>query len=130
MATTDTTRYEIVTLDEAGQWVSDQVGDPNVFTTREEAEAAIVELRKLGEDWAEAEYDVREIDAEIAPGDCPPEWAGKARRVSVETGDAVLTGWELTENIEGYLRAGQLWFDGNDDSTEPAPSWVIEPDSY
>lgn len=62
MATTDTTRYEIVTLDEAGQWVSDQLGDPNVFATREEAEAAIVELRKLGEDWAEAEYDVREIE--------------------------------------------------------------------
>jgi seryl-tRNA synthetase len=60
---TSTALFEIVTLDEAGQWVSDQLGTDNVFDTREEAEAAIIELRKLGEDWAEAEYDVREIDA-------------------------------------------------------------------
>jgi len=31
-------------------------GDDNSFATQEEAEAAIVTLKTLGPDWAEAEY--------------------------------------------------------------------------
>lgn len=61
---TSTTLFEIITRDTAGQWTNDGLGDAgtNVFDTREAAEAAIAELRTLGEDWAEAEYDVREIE--------------------------------------------------------------------
>ena len=61
METTTTTRYEIITRFD-GEWTNDGIGTPNEFATRAEAEAAIEELRALGDDWAEAEYDVREIE--------------------------------------------------------------------
>ena len=54
--------FEIITLVN-GEWTNDAVGQPNVFETVAEAEATITELRNAGPDWAEAEYDVREIAA-------------------------------------------------------------------
>lgn len=60
----------------------------------------------------------------------PDGWVN-ARRVTIECDDGegntrISRGWELLENIEGYCSAGQLWFDGDDESTEPAGSWIIE----
>lgn len=42
---------------------TDGIGDEaeNVFATREEAEAMIEQLKAIGEDWAAAEYEVREV---------------------------------------------------------------------
>jgi len=62
MTTQTETRYEILSLN-AGVWRNDILGDTdqNSFTTAEEAEAAIVELKNLGSDWAAAEYKVAEI---------------------------------------------------------------------
>lgn len=57
--------FEIISRSKAtgNEWHNDEIGEPNVFETEAEAWAAIEELRKLGEDWATAEYDVREICA-------------------------------------------------------------------
>jgi hypothetical protein len=35
--------------------------DGNAFATREEAEAAICDVRQLGEDWADVAWSVREV---------------------------------------------------------------------
>ncbi len=43
------------------EWDIDGIGEPNAFDTYEEAEAAIEELRQLGDDWAAAEYRVVEV---------------------------------------------------------------------
>lgn len=54
--------FEIISRTESDrQWTNDNIGTPNEFTTEEEAREAIEQLRRLGEDWAAAEYDVREI---------------------------------------------------------------------
>ena len=42
-------------------WSSDGIGTDNVFDTEDEAEEGIEQLRKLGEEWAAAEYRVHEI---------------------------------------------------------------------
>ena len=42
-------------------WSPDGIGDSNEFASPAEAEAMIAELRKLGEDWAAAEYRVVEV---------------------------------------------------------------------
>lgn len=59
----------------------------------------------------------------------PAEWAA-ARRVSVildtEDGPVTWHGWQLAEDIEGGSRAGQIWFDGRDESIEPAGDWLID----
>jgi hypothetical protein len=57
--------FEIISRSKAtgNEWHNDEIGEPNVFETEAEAWAAIEELRKLGEDWATAEYDVLEICA-------------------------------------------------------------------
>jgi len=45
------------------EWDPSAVGrDGNEFETAEAAEAMIPELRKLGEDWADSEYRVVEIE--------------------------------------------------------------------
>ena len=54
--------FEIVVRDEIGQWVNDRVGDPNTFTSEDEARTVIAELRTLGPDWLNAEYDVRDAE--------------------------------------------------------------------
>ncbi len=59
--TTDATKYMIEGRGQAGDWSEEYVGndtDANTFTTEEEAEESIQELRKLGDDWADAEYRV------------------------------------------------------------------------
>jgi hypothetical protein len=58
---------------EARQWSAYAVGMPgNNFATREEAEAAIEDLRKLGEEWASAEYRVTERDVATPDGWADP----------------------------------------------------------
>lgn len=52
--------YEIVTRLEDGAWTNDEVGSPNTFDRLDDAWEAVEELRRLGDDFAEAEYDVRE----------------------------------------------------------------------
>ena len=56
--------FVIETQDSSGQWCDDMVGDANEFATRDEAEAMIPELRKLGDDWLDAEYRVVERERE------------------------------------------------------------------
>lgn len=46
------------------QWVLVQEESENWFDTREEAEQGIAELRKLGDDWASAEYRIVEEENE------------------------------------------------------------------
>ena len=68
---------------------------------------------------------------------CPREWEGRARRVTVSNilaqdqdgteFELSLRGWELMEDIEGYCKAGQIWFDEEEESIRPAGSWIIEP---
>lgn len=58
MANTETTTYEIVTL-EAGEWTTDYVGTENTFTTIDDALDAIRSLRELGDEWADTIYGVR-----------------------------------------------------------------------
>jgi hypothetical protein len=58
--------YEIITRNPNNppgyrDWTTDAIGQPNEFVTREEAEEAIESLKALGDDWAEAEYRVREV---------------------------------------------------------------------
>lgn len=60
---------------------------------------------------------------------CPREWEGRSRRVQIETPAGTFHGWELTEDIEGYCSAGQIWLDGDEDSSQPAGDWVIEDES-
>lgn len=55
------TRYEIQSRTDGGEWRSDGLGDANEFATEAEAKQAISELRALGEDWAAAEYRVAEV---------------------------------------------------------------------
>jgi len=53
----------------AREWSTESVEatpGTNEFATREEAEAAIEELRKLGDEWATAEYRVREMPQQPA----------------------------------------------------------------
>jgi len=61
--------YQIVarTMDseDARDWTSDGVGDENSFASVEEARAAVLSLRALGGDWAEAEYGVRDQDGRL-----------------------------------------------------------------
>lgn len=46
----------------AGPWHSDGMGSgPIVVASESEADAAIMELRKIGRDWAAAEYRYREL---------------------------------------------------------------------
>lgn len=53
--------YEILTKFD-GIWCADGVGNTdNEFATEQEALDAIQDLKRLGEDWATAEYRVREI---------------------------------------------------------------------
>ena len=52
-------RYEVQTTYDA-QW-SNEVGEPNVFGSVDEAEKAIAALKTLGDDWLEAEYRVMEV---------------------------------------------------------------------
>ena len=42
---------------------TDGIGDEaeNVFESREQAEAMIEQLKAIGPDWADAEYEVREV---------------------------------------------------------------------
>ena len=47
------------------QWSPDGIGGPNEFETEAEAVEVIEALRELGEDWAEAEYRVREIEGSV-----------------------------------------------------------------
>ena len=56
-------KYEVQTTYD-GQW-SDEVGEPNVFGSVDEAEEAIAELKTLGDDWLQAEYRVKEIREEV-----------------------------------------------------------------
>jgi hypothetical protein len=60
MSNTETTTYEIVTLEEDGEWVTDYVGAENTFTTIDDALDAIRSLRELGGERAEAWYAVCE----------------------------------------------------------------------
>ena len=53
--------YEILTQDQYGTWDNDGVGEPNIFESEAAAWEGIEELRALGEEWADAEYRVREI---------------------------------------------------------------------
>src|SRR5690606_8875329 len=55
--------FEIITCED-GQWVPVEDCAENVFASEEEARQGIEELRALGEDWAGAAYDVRELDAD------------------------------------------------------------------
>jgi len=55
-------KYEIQT-EHQGMWIAANVGTHgNEFDTREEAEAAIEDLRKLGGEWADAEYRIVEVE--------------------------------------------------------------------
>ena len=50
-----------------GSWSSDALGWPNVYDSREEAEAAVEvaqRLRRLGTYWADAEFRVMEAAGE------------------------------------------------------------------
>ena len=58
MSNTETTTYEIVTLED-GEWVTDYVGTENTFATIDEALEAIRSLRALGGEWADTIYGVR-----------------------------------------------------------------------
>lgn len=57
---TSTTTYRIETKDSSGRWSSDveAYDGANRFDSEAEAEAAIESLRKLGDEWADAEYRV------------------------------------------------------------------------
>lgn len=60
--------YEIITRNRYGHWDNSQVGsdiEDNRFATEQDAWDAIEELRNLGDDWADAEYDVREVDPSL-----------------------------------------------------------------
>lgn len=57
------TYFEIVTLQD-GQWVPVEERAENVFASEEEAWQGVEALRALGQDWADAEYDVRELDSD------------------------------------------------------------------
>lgn len=52
----------------AREWSADSVGDAdaNRFETIDEAEQAIEALRQLGDEWATAEYRVREMSQQPA----------------------------------------------------------------
>ena len=60
-----TVKYQIQTRPEnsndASAWTADGIGDQNEFTTEAEADVAIAELKKLGADWASAQYRVAPI---------------------------------------------------------------------
>lgn len=139
MSNTETTTYEIVTLED-GEWVTDYVGAENTFNTIDEALEAIHSLRALGGEWAEARYAVRETGESlpvygttVAPAEeCPFEWQGRARRVEIEIPlpgrSRFVHGWQLTEDIGGHITAGQVWMDGDEDPIYPPPDWSIEPD--
>lgn len=43
---------------DARDWTTDGLGDQNEFDAREQAKAAIVDLQRLGDDWATAQYRV------------------------------------------------------------------------
>ena len=43
------------------QWSADGIGEPNEFTTIEDADDAIRQLQELGDEWADAEYRVVEF---------------------------------------------------------------------
>ncbi len=59
---TTATRYEIQSRNATEtSWTDEHIGEPNEFATVAEAEEAISILLTLGEDWAAAEYRVREI---------------------------------------------------------------------
>lgn len=64
--------------------------------------------------------------------ECPLEWQDRARRVEIEIPfpdrSRFVHGWQLLEDIEGHVQAGQVWIDGDEDSTFPSPDWSIEPD--
>jgi hypothetical protein len=54
--------YKIETRDRYGNW-DDNVGTgENAFETEADALAMVEELRKIGEDWASADYRVVEIE--------------------------------------------------------------------
>lgn len=57
------TYFEIVTLED-GHWVPVEDCSENVFTSEAEAWQGVEALRALGEDWADAAYDVRELDSD------------------------------------------------------------------
>lgn len=59
MANTETTTYEIITLEPEG-WTTDYIGTENTFATIDEALEAIRSLRALGGEWADTAYAVRE----------------------------------------------------------------------
>lgn len=48
-------------------WYSDDVGEPNEFSSVQEAEAVIQVLRQIGPEWAEAEYRVMPLAAVVSP---------------------------------------------------------------
>jgi len=146
MANTETTTFEIVTLED-GEWVTDYVGAENTFNTIDEALEAIRSRRALGGEWAATACGVREtgeplgipvlgipvFGTTIFPAEeCPTEWLGRARRVEIEIPllgrSRFVHGWQLLEDIEGHVQAGQVWIDGDEDSTFPPPDWSIEPD--
>lgn len=140
MARAETTTFEIVTL-EAHGWTTDYVGTENTFAIIDEAIEAIHSLRALGGERAEAQYAVRETRTAYWPiygtptapaEECPPEWQDRARRVEIEIPlherSWFVHGWQLLEDIEGHVQAGQVWIDGEEDSTYPSPDWSIEPD--
>jgi hypothetical protein len=52
--------WTIETKDAHGQWRGDTVGEQNAFQCEADAFRAIEDLRRLGEDWARAEYRVVE----------------------------------------------------------------------
>jgi hypothetical protein len=59
-----TTHYQVQTRDSIGRWATDHVAghdDDATFDSRADAEAAIVELRQLGEEWDHDGYRVAEI---------------------------------------------------------------------
>ena len=59
--------FEIQSKGSDGNWSVDYVGGQNVasFATEEDANDMIAELKKLGEEWADGEYQVVPVTEEV-----------------------------------------------------------------
>ena len=55
-------KYQIETRNKYDSNWSSYIGSDNFFSTKKKANDAIDELKKLGEDWAESEYRVQEMN--------------------------------------------------------------------
>lgn len=110
MARTETTTYEIVTL-EAHGWTTDYVGAGNTFDTIDEALAAIFSLIGLGDEWATPDYGIMyggellyKVDTDRA-NELPEGWNSLSQMCSSFAGQA----WALDRQLSyGYTRPDWL----------------------